>query len=103
MCAPWVLAVPRAERGVCSFLEALSPLSWTPGPLWAVLHLALHCNLQHTDLSRSVSCWKPSVAPDRTVSLSSFLTSCKTVGPSQPRPWHCLLLVSYLPMPHQKS
>lgn len=58
-CAPQVLTGWWAGPGDRSFLEAPSPLSWTPCFLvclhQAVLHLALGCSLHHIDLSRSVS------------------------------------------------
>lgn len=57
--APQVLTGWWAGPRDRSFLEAPSPLSWTPSFLvclhQAVLHLALGCSLHHIDLSRSVS------------------------------------------------
>ena len=65
------------DLGIVPSLRPYHPSPELPGLLfyllWAALHIALECNLEHTDLSRFVSCWKTSMAPDRTVSVPYFL------------------------------
>lgn len=61
------------DLGIAPSSKPYHPSPGLPGLLWAVVQLALEYNLGHIDLSRSVSYWKPSMAPDRTVSVPSFL------------------------------